>query len=288
MPRHVPHRQRRGLGFPAESDGLDLDEVRVPQRHEACIVRGVGHVVVLDQREPVGGPLVLLRERTQRVEVPLPEVREDRPIDGFQRLFCACVNADVQLRHRHEVFDGLWELSIRHQKGANLPAVELHDEVVDSRVHDRLADQRQGAMTHVHRRLPTLLLDTGDALALPDHALVRLDAFGDDGVGLVHLPLPLRARGVLVVAPAENALVRASEGRRGLHALVGGDAVERVFVAPAAAAQLVLRPPAQLDRRVRPDDLVALLRQLLPMPLRHHFSRGRLQRGAHGAGARLR
>lgn len=54
--------------------------------------------------------------------------------------------------------------------------------------------------------------------------------------------------------------------RRNLHALVGGDAVERVFVAPAAAAQLVLRPPAQLDRRVRPDDLVALLRQLLPMP----------------------
>ena len=37
----------------------------------------------------------------------------------------------------------------------------------------------------------------------------------------------------------------------GLHALVRRDAVERVFVAPAAPAHLVLRPPAQLHRAVR-------------------------------------
>ena len=44
------------------------------------------------------------------------------------------------------------------------------------------------------------------------------------------------------VAPAEDAAVGASKGRSHFHALVGGDAVEGVFVAASSASELVLRP----------------------------------------------
>mmetsp|Transcript_16125 Transcript_16125/g.56221 ORF Transcript_16125/g.56221 Transcript_16125/m.56221 type:complete len:240 (+) Transcript_16125:1122-1841(+) len=101
---------------------------------------------------------------------------------------------------------------------------------------------------------------------------MQLDALCDNLQGIIHLPLPLGARGVLVVAPAESALVRAREGGRRLHALIRGDAVEGMLVATSSAPQLVLRPAAQLHRRVGADDLVAFLCELLSVPLGHHLS----------------
>jgi hypothetical protein len=62
--------------------------------------------------------------------------------------------------------------------------------------------------------------------------------------GFVGLPAPFCADGILVMPPAEHALVGAGERGSGLHALVGRDAVKGVLVASAAAPQHALRPTA--------------------------------------------
>ena len=58
----------------------------------------------------------------------------------------------------------------------------------------------------------------------------------------------------------ELSLVRTRQRGRHLHALRGRDAVKRVLVAPASAAQMRLRPSTQLHGGVRADDFIALLR----------------------------
>eukprot|EP00959_Pyramimonas_sp_CCMP1952_P317010 6635393-Pyramimonas_sp.AAC.1 len=71
--------------------------------------------------------------------------------------------------------------------------------------------------------------------------------------------------------PAEHALVGARQTRCRLHAPVALDPVERVLVAPPAAAQHRLRPPADFYSAVRADDLIPLLRQRRAQLLGHHL-----------------
>mmetsp|Transcript_26879 Transcript_26879/g.72923 ORF Transcript_26879/g.72923 Transcript_26879/m.72923 type:complete len:314 (+) Transcript_26879:478-1419(+) len=262
MPRYVLELQGGRLRLPAEGHRLDLYEVRMPKRDQLCVVAGCAHVLALDEREPVDRPLLLLTECGERGNVPLPEVCEQRPIHCLQVLAVARIHAHVELRHRRQGADGLRELGVGHEERADLAPVQVSDKLVDLGIHDGLADERQRAVPDVHGLLEALGLHARDAAALADHAPVRIDALGDDCLGLVHAPLPLGAHGVLVVPPAEGALVGACEGGRCLHALVRRNAVERVLVAPPSPPQLVLGPPAELHGRVRADYLVALLREL--------------------------
>ena len=59
--------------------------------------------------------------------------------------------------------------------------------------------------------------------------------FSQDVIWRVLCPPPLRPDRVRVVSPAEDALVRAGEARRRLHAPVALDPVERVLVAAASS-----------------------------------------------------
>mmetsp|Transcript_86760 Transcript_86760/g.265553 ORF Transcript_86760/g.265553 Transcript_86760/m.265553 type:complete len:394 (-) Transcript_86760:136-1317(-) len=284
VPWDVAHGERGSLGLPAKCDGLDLNQVRVAQRHEPCVILGVGHVVVLDQREPIRRPLLFLRERPQRIQVPVPEVGENRSVHLLQGVRRSRVDADIQLSHWAQLLDRLGELRVRDEECADFPAVQVGQQLVDPRVHDRLSHQRKRAMPHLHRGLPALRFDAWNALALLDHLLVLLNALRNDRLRLVHLPLPLRARGVLVVTPAEDAFVGASQRWRCLHALERGDPVKRMLIAAAPAAQLVLGPAAQLDSGVRTDDFVPLLGQLLPVPFGNHFAGLSLRNQSTGAG----
>lgn len=82
---------------------------------------------------------------------------------------------------------------------------------------------------------------------------------GEDQVWRIDDPAPGCADGVGAVAPAEDAFVGAGEGGCGFHALVRGDAIERVFVAGASATECRFGPAADLDTRMGADYRVTLL-----------------------------
>merc|ERR1719161_1803759 len=121
-------------------------------------------------------------------------------------------------------------------------------QLVDARVHDRFANKRQGAMPYRERIGEPFRLNARNALQGADHANVLVDCAIDNHLRWVLLPLPLRADGVLVMTPAKRTLVCTRQAWSGLHALIACDTIERVFIAAALAAQVVLRPPAELDR----------------------------------------
>jgi len=75
--------------------------------------------------------------------------------------------------------------------------VQLRNQLIDVRVHDRLSHEGQRAMGHGEGLLPPLGLDAGDALEDVDHVLVFLDRLLDDHGRVVHRPSPLPAHGVL-------------------------------------------------------------------------------------------
>mmetsp|Transcript_15532 Transcript_15532/g.45926 ORF Transcript_15532/g.45926 Transcript_15532/m.45926 type:complete len:226 (-) Transcript_15532:377-1054(-) len=111
-----------------------------------------------------------------------------------------------------------------------------------------------------------------------DHLHMLVHPFSYNGSGLVRPPSPFPSHGVLVVAPAEDALVRTRKRRSCFHALVRGDAVKGVLVAAPPAAKLVLGPATQFDSAVRANDLVPLLREGLALERCHHlWTRGRIR-----------
>lgn len=113
-------------------------------------------------------------------------------------------------------------------------------------------------MPHVHRFVEAFRPHTGHAPHHFDFPVVALQRAGKNHFRRVDLPAPCRRYRVRAVSPAEDAFVGAGEGGRGFHAEVGGDVVEGVFVAGAAAAEGGFGPPADLDARVAADDGVAL------------------------------
>lgn len=76
---------------------------------------------------------------------------EERTIDSFEALFGGRVDAHVELRDGLESSDGLGKLSVRDQKRRDALGVKQRDERVDLRIHDRLADKRESAMSDLER-----------------------------------------------------------------------------------------------------------------------------------------
>eukprot|EP00754_Rhynchopus_humris_P018169 Rhum_TRINITY_DN14594_c22_g1::Rhum_TRINITY_DN14594_c22_g1_i1::g.101554::m.101554 len=262
--RHVAHRQVRRRRLAAPGDALHLDEVRLSALHDRAVVLHLRRIPVLHKREAEHRPLPLRTHVVDTLEETLPEVVKDGAVDLLHRVLRRGVDGDVQLRHRLQLLDLLGELRVRDHERRDLTVVQAVHELVDLRVDDRLANQRQRAVRRLHGSRVPLRDHTLDALQRLDHLLLPLNGLVHDQLRVVHLPLPLLRHRVGVVAPAEHALVRARERRRHLHALVRGDAVEGVLVAPSAAAHLRLRPPAQLHAGVRADQVVPLLLERLP------------------------
>mmetsp|Transcript_11293 Transcript_11293/g.42147 ORF Transcript_11293/g.42147 Transcript_11293/m.42147 type:complete len:519 (-) Transcript_11293:298-1854(-) len=271
VPRHMLHGQIGRVGLSTVRDGLDLDQIRPPDLQQATVVQHLLHVVALHQGQAIHGADLLATQGGEAVHEALPEVLEERPIDFFERLRRRRVNADVQLRDGSEIGHLLRELRVGDQEGANPSGVQVVNQLVDVRVHDRLANQAQGAVSHIERVFVPLGNDTRDALELLDHAAMPFHRRRHDLVRIVDLPAPLSANWILVVPPAEDALVRARERRRHFHALVACDSVEGVFVAAAPPPHLILRPATHLDGAVRPDDVVALLHKRLALQRRDHL-----------------
>ena len=86
--------------------------------------------------------------------------------------------------------------------------------------------------------------NAGQATHGLDQILVVVHKTAYKVLGVISLPTPFCANRIFVVPPAEHTLVGAREGGGGLHALVGGYAVEGVLVAAATAPQHALCPPA--------------------------------------------
>mmetsp|Transcript_23723 Transcript_23723/g.66997 ORF Transcript_23723/g.66997 Transcript_23723/m.66997 type:complete len:232 (-) Transcript_23723:598-1293(-) len=105
---------------------------------------------------------------------------------------------------------------------------------------------------------------------------MRLDSLIDDEVRIIGLPFPLFADWILVMTPAEHALVGTRQAWRCFHALVRCYPIERMFVTSSSSTQLMLRPSTELHSAVSSDQLVAFLLQCLCLGLRDHFSWFRL------------
>ena len=117
-------------------------------------------------------------------------------------------------------------------------------EAVDVGVYNWLPNQRQRAVSDAFGFLQPLGQYAGQAAHGLDQVLVVVHEAANKEFRGICLPSPLRAHGIFVVPPAEHTLVGAREGGGGLHALVGGYAVEGVLVAAATAPQHALCPPA--------------------------------------------
>lgn len=90
--------------------------------------------------------------------------------------------------------------------------------------------------------LKTFRQNAGQATHGLDQVLVVVHEAAHQVLGVVCLPAPLCAHGILVVAPAEHALVCACQGGRGFHALVRRDAVKCMLIATPSTAHLILGP----------------------------------------------
>mmetsp|Transcript_47801 Transcript_47801/g.108476 ORF Transcript_47801/g.108476 Transcript_47801/m.108476 type:complete len:236 (-) Transcript_47801:64-771(-) len=231
VPRDVFHREVRGVRCTAVRDRFDLDQVRLANLQESDVVLDLLHVPLLDEGEPVHRALPFAPERLEACQEALPKVFEEGSVHGPEALLGRGVDRHVELRHRNQVFDFFRELSVGDEEAGDVALVQLGKHLVDPRVHDRLAHQGEGAVPDGEGLLDSLELDPLSALELVHHAHVQAHRFLHDLGRRVFPPAPLAAYGVLVVPPAEDALVGAGEGRGGLHALVAGDAVEGVLVA---------------------------------------------------------
>mmetsp|Transcript_14630 Transcript_14630/g.32045 ORF Transcript_14630/g.32045 Transcript_14630/m.32045 type:complete len:352 (+) Transcript_14630:81-1136(+) len=207
VPRSVVDLQRRSLRLTAKRDRLDLYEIGLAQCDQSRVVCCIGHVVTLHQGEAINSALPLLPQSPQGSQVSLPEVCKQGPIHGLQGLWRPGIHTHVELSDGNQRIDRLRELGIRHQEGADLASVQVREKLIDARIHDRLPDQREGAMLHGHGCLISVLLHTRNPFALADHLPMLLDALGNYHVGIVHPPLPGSAHWILVVPPAEDALV---------------------------------------------------------------------------------
>jgi len=154
--------------------------------------------------------LAFSAQRVEASQKALPEVREQRPVHGVQALFGGRVDRDVELRHWPQIRDLLRKLGVGHQERRDLALVQQPAEFVNVRVDYRLAHQRQRAVLG-HRVGQPLRLHSGHASQLLHHIAVQLDAGVHQHLRLVRLPAPLAPHRVLVVPPAEHALVGAGQ-----------------------------------------------------------------------------
>ena len=105
----------------------------------------------------------------------------------------------------------------------------------------------------------------------PDHCSKDADAFLHDPVGVVHLEIPGSRHRILVISPAEGALVRTGHGGRCFHALVRVDPIESVLVTLALAEDGIPSPAALLHSTVAPHEAIAALGHVLAVLRLHHL-----------------
>mmetsp|Transcript_25300 Transcript_25300/g.38840 ORF Transcript_25300/g.38840 Transcript_25300/m.38840 type:complete len:263 (-) Transcript_25300:705-1493(-) len=127
-------------------------------------------------------------------------------------------------------------------------------------------------MTNSVRFFPALRINSWDSLGFLDHLDMRLDCLVDNIVRIIRLPFPFFANRILVMPPAENALVGAGQTWSGFHALIGGNTVKGVLVASTSSSQLMLGPSAKLDSTVGANQFVPLLLQCSRLRRSNHFS----------------
>mmetsp|Transcript_29088 Transcript_29088/g.93809 ORF Transcript_29088/g.93809 Transcript_29088/m.93809 type:complete len:234 (-) Transcript_29088:706-1407(-) len=119
----------------------------------------------------------------------------------FEARLVGGVDRDVELGHRYKRSNGVGELAVRHEERRDPAPVELAEQLVDLRIHDRFADETQRAVPHRKRRPPPILLDPGNSFCFFDHLHVLLDGLLHDELRAVRLPPPLPPHGILVVPP---------------------------------------------------------------------------------------
>eukprot|EP00050_Salpingoeca_kvevrii_P020595 m.100451 g.100451 ORF g.100451 m.100451 type:complete len:507 (-) comp8929_c0_seq3:697-2217(-) len=281
--RHVFHRERGCLGVTAKRDTLDFDKVWLAKLDQIRILLQLVHIPGLDQSEAVDGALALLAKSLEAVQEARPEVAEERAVDLLEAILVGCIDRHVKLADGLEVADGIGKLCVGHQERRDVTIMQHAQKLVDFGIHDGLADQRESAVLDLVSLLEALGLDALDTLELADHVVVVLHRTVDDELGIVHLPLPLGANGVGVMAPAEDTFVGTGKAWSCLHATVAFNAVKRVLVAAASTTQHRLGPTAQLDARVRSDELVALLCESLAQKRGDHLAGSLVSLGLLGA-----
>src|SRR3990172_5216577 len=155
--------------------------------------------------------------------------------------------------------------AVRDEERGHPAPLEVVDHLPKASVQRGLPRE---ADRHV-RRMPglqeTLPRHAGMALVPAEEGALGLEAAVDDGRGVVRLEEAVGSP--FLGAPAEHASeVARVDRRRHLQAAVALDSVERLLVAADALREARLRPVAQLDPAVLPDDSVALaLEDLLPL-----------------------
>src|SRR5690606_3264060 len=113
---------------------------------------------------------------------------------------------------------------IGYKEGGDFSIVQLAHELVDARVHDWFADQRQGAVTHGECLLPTFWFHSWNTTSLTNHRLMQLNRFSHNHIRFICFPSPFLANRVLVVTPAEHTFVRACKRWGSFHALIACNA----------------------------------------------------------------
>lgn len=96
--------------------------------------------------------------------------------------------------------------------------MQHREELVDVRIEDGLADETERAVPDAERFAEAVRTHSGNALEHLDLAVMPFDYALKDFFRRVDFPAPGRADRVRAVPPAEDAFVRAAEGRRGFHA----------------------------------------------------------------------
>mmetsp|Transcript_13788 Transcript_13788/g.20055 ORF Transcript_13788/g.20055 Transcript_13788/m.20055 type:complete len:215 (-) Transcript_13788:541-1185(-) len=139
--------------------------------------------------------------------------------------------------------------------------MQQFNKLVDLRVDNRLSNERQGAMANGIGFMQALWHHAGQPTHFLDHLAVFRHESINQHLRVVSLPAPAGADGILVVAPAEDTLIRACQRGRCLHTLITGDAIEGMLIAPSTPAQHGLSPATQLNSTVRTHEFIALLRQ---------------------------
>mmetsp|Transcript_12362 Transcript_12362/g.22377 ORF Transcript_12362/g.22377 Transcript_12362/m.22377 type:complete len:402 (-) Transcript_12362:23-1228(-) len=259
VPGRVAHVEVGRVGFTAECYSLHFHEGAVAQGDEAGVAADFVGVPALDHREARDGALSLAFKAGQGRFEAVPCIAEQGTVNCFQAFRRRRIHADIQLGNRNQILNRLRMLSIRHQIRRNLPLMQLTQQLINMRIHDRLPHQTQRAVPHGMRIMPSIHLYSGYSPRLLDQIHMSIHRRLHDHLRIVRLPPPFPPHGILVMTPAEDALVRARQGGGGFHALVGGDAVVRVFVASSAAAELVFGPAAEFDGGVGADELVPFL-----------------------------
>src|SRR6266702_2432554 len=170
-------------------------------------------------------------------------------------------HGDVQLRResalRVHPSQDRGSRAVRHEERGDVPSLELVDHLAEPLVERRFARQADRHVRGVPRLQEPFPAHVRISVVAAQQLPLRPDRFVYDEGRVVRLEQAVRSP--LLRAPAElTREVARVHGRRHLEAPVAFDPVEGLLVAADAFRQAGLRPVAELDAAVLPDDAVPL------------------------------